>query len=205
MKNNKILAVVVVAMAALLLSSVPVLAQAVKTDFTGTRTPDPPPVDLGYSVYSDEADTGTCDTSRDDCANHVRDRVLEFSIVTDDPRLTGTQTIVLSADLEPYGYQDGVKDYARSGQLRGTFSIVLNGDKKPSWEGTFTGRGNSDGYWYHIYVGNGKGKFKKLKLYAFSENSDRGPKPAGKIWDINGYILSPGKKIKKKKGDDDDD
>ena len=36
MKNNKILAVVVVAMAALLLSSVPAMAQAEKTDFTGT-------------------------------------------------------------------------------------------------------------------------------------------------------------------------
>ena len=199
MKNNKILAVVVVAMAALLLSAGLVAAETVKTEFFGTRTIIPPPVDFGYSVYSDEADTGTCDTSPDYCSNHVRDRVVEFSIVTDDPRLTGTQTIVLSADLEPYG----VGDPARSGQLRGTFKIVLDGDKKPSWEGTFTGRGNSDGYWYHIYVGNGKGKFKKLKLYAFSETSTRGPDPTRKPWNINGYILSPGEK--KKKGDDDDD
>ena len=171
MKKQSIIILTVVALVMLLLSAGPVVAEAVKTEFSGNRD------------FIRQVDAGFFSVS-DDGIIHVRDRVVEFEIVTDDPCVTGTQTLVLHNDLAK-----PVPGGIPSGTLSGTFSIVLEGEKKPSWEGTFTGYGNADGYWYHIYVGHGKRQFEGLRLYAFSEVKEPGPDPVKRTWSIEGFII----------------
>ena len=171
MKKQNIIILIVAALVVLLFSVGPVAAEETKTEFSGLRN-FIRIVDAGFSHVSNDG------------VIHVRDRVVEFEIVTDDPSVTGTQTIIPNSDLGPF---DG--GVARSGPTYGTFSIVLNGDKKPSWEGTFSGYGYTDGYWYHTYVGYGKRQFEGLRLYAFSEVIDPGPNPPSRTWSVYGYIL----------------
>jgi hypothetical protein len=173
MKKQSTIMLIVVALVALLFSAGPVAAEETKTEFSGLRN-FIRIVDAGFSHVSNDG------------VIHVRDRVVEFEIVTDDPSVTGTQTIIPNSDLGPF---DG--GVARSGPTYGTFSIVLNGEKKPSWEGTFAGYGYTDGYWYHIYVGHGKRQFEGLRFYAFSEVIEPGPNPPSRTWSVYGYILSP--------------
>jgi hypothetical protein len=76
----------------------------------------------------------------------------------------------------------------------GTFSIVLAGDTLPSWEGTFNGNGDYDGYRYQDWVGHGMGDFDGLQMRAFSEVIDPGcpQRPTDADWYIDGEILNPG-------------
>jgi len=118
-------------------------------------------------------------------------------MATEDRRITGTKTVIINVTLDPAPNSNKPAEIGNQtnwGLLWGTFTIDVNGDEGPEWEGAFKGCVNSDGPWYHSYVGNYSGDYKGLKLYAFSEVMESGPPPPPppvKTWSFTGYILDP--------------
>jgi hypothetical protein len=77
----------------------------------------------------------------------VRDRVLVYTVVqTTDPQLAGTITFRLNMNLDTDTF---------SGPMWGTYSIEVPDQGR--WEGTWTGRAHSVGYWTYRLMLHGTG------------------------------------------------
>jgi hypothetical protein len=191
MKKERVFAIITVTLAALLLSSVPVLAQAEKSYFTGTWC-------------RIEVNSGTGIVPGESGRSIRKDGWARFNVFTDDPRVTGEfysydVTFNLSAPVPvscPYE-----KD-AREGLVHANF--ILTPDPQSGIEGTWEGQWKclytiEDGCAYTIVTANGHGTGDldglKIRIYAKDEfyhlncstcDANGWPYPS-----FNGYILIP--------------
>jgi hypothetical protein len=187
MKKTSVLVIVAVAIAALLLSSVPVPAKVVKEDFTGTwcRTDAPP--------------TGITKVFKNGKLMR-REGNAFFDVFTDDARVTGEFEIYdVFFNIGPFVPVDCplAKDNAFSGHVQANFTLTpsdsyING----TWEGRFEFKYSiEDGCHYGKLTanGHGTGDLEGLKIRISAEHL---------FWNIecnsgyedmlfNGYILTP--------------
>lgn len=193
MKKQRVFTLIVIVLITVLLSAGPVLAQAVKTEFEGTRLNTIGNIDPGTSWDSDGV-------------GHTRDRLSVWGIDTNDPRVTGQKYFVIN-----YNFQLPEKTgrCVASGPMWGTFTLVpdiyctdwdsdLCVEWTGSWEGTYTGKWDGYGYAYQDYVGHGTGELEGLKIRVFSDVLDPAcppPPPPFKTWSFDGSILNPGGKF----------
>jgi hypothetical protein len=191
MKKERVFVIIAVTLAALLLSSVPVLAQAEKTYFTGTwcRTY----VDSGTKIIPGESGRSI-----------RKDGWATFDVFTDDPRVSGEfYSYDVTFNLSPYvpvscPYEKSV----REGLVHANF--ILTPDPESGIEGTW------EGWWKCLYTiedgcayttvtanGQGTGDLDGLKIRIFAKDlfyhlncstldDNDWPYPS-----FNGYILSP--------------
>lgn len=143
-------------------------AQATFTTFTGTETFAE---DLSYGTEWFPAGKNY----------HVRDAVSRFDVVTNDPRVNGTDVVVVN-----WNFQLVDPPVFATGPMWGTFAITNAGG---SWEGTWTGVRDENGYSYFHYAGSGTGDYAGLKIFIYLERlTPDGSQPET----MNGYILDPG-------------
>jgi len=137
MKTQKWLIVtVLVSLAALLLSVAPAGAQAEVTEFTQWE-----------SCTTTNAGTWTFP----DGNMHVRGMILLCAETASDPRVAGSNTVVVNANWGA----DGL------GPMWGTWRLVNEGGV---WEGTWEGFSTASGNQLHV-AGMGKGGYEGLKLW----------------------------------------
>lgn len=194
MRKQRILTLTVVALVVVLLSAGPVLAGAIKIPFCWKR--------CGPNRVLDPPQNGTVNVS--DGVNHVRNRGRQATIVECDgtcdpydPEYEPIATYIFFFNTNWKAPDTDAGECSVWGPQWGTFSIVMDGETSPSWEGTFTGNGDNDGYRYQELVGQGIGDFDGLKMKAFIEIIDPGcpQRPAEADWYFDGYILNPGGKF----------
>lgn len=192
MRNKRILTVGVVAMAALLLSSVPVMGQAEKTDFTGTlcRTE----VDLGTTTLLPSGRV------------LGKDGWAFYHVFTNDPRVSGdfySYDVTFNQSPE-VPVSCPIAANRRQGLVLAKFILTpdpssgINGTWEGQWRLMFT---IEDGCQYVILTANGKGTgdlfgstirvFAKHEFYNLNcatLDANSWPYPL-----FNGYILTPRK------------
>jgi hypothetical protein len=109
---------------------------------------------------------------------HIKGLIDECTDVTSDPRLSGTDTVVINAVFDPATNL--------SGPMWGTYRIENAGGV---WEGQWVGKRTTDGF-SHIWArARGSGGYKGLHSVAYFERLS--PNPADPMT-IRGYILHPG-------------
>lgn len=155
--------VLIAVMAALLLVAGPVAAKATMTEFTGTETPRPIPVDPGTVTFPG----GNI---------HIRGLVAVDDEVSDDPRMTGEATVYANANLDADGF----------GRLWGTWTLTPEPFEEGSWVGTFTGTFHADGSKSFRCVGDGRGAFEGLETMFTIEYA-----PGALVGQSSGRILDP--------------
>jgi len=140
MKKQRIFTVIVVSLLALLLSSVPVQAQAVKIEFSGEM------------CRTQRVDPGKRWTTPGGVA-HGRDIETNWAVDSAEDLVAGDMHRFMNANW-----------LDRVGPFWGTFSLVLTSDPLSSWEGTYTGYRYEDGLMYSRWVGHGRGDIEGLKI-----------------------------------------
>jgi hypothetical protein len=190
MKKQRIFTLIIVGMVTLLLTAGPVLAQAVRTKFEGTRIRTIGMIEPGTSWDSDGV-------------RHMRDRMGVWGIETnDDDRVSGQKYFVINFNSQ---LPDKTGRCFIMGPMWGTFILVpdiycTGRDDKDlciewtgSWEGTYTGNWDGYGYAYQDYVGHGTGELEGLQIRAFTEvlYPSCETSPPNNIWSFEGYILDP--------------
>jgi hypothetical protein len=166
MKNIKLVMVPALVLLAVLAAFAPVIAQATKTNFSGTETIAGPPVP-GTPTFPD----GNF---------HMRGHTVVFADVTDDPRVSGLNTVVANWNFRP-----APPPVMWTGPEWGTFHIENEGG---SWDGTWTGKRYENGHTIINGVGHGSGDYAGLKgHWTYSRLS---PDPAAP-YEITGWILEP--------------
>ena len=189
MKKESVLTIMVLAMAALLLSSVPVLAQAEKTDFFGT-------------LCQLAVDPGTTTVLKSGRVMR-KDGWATFDVFTDDPRVTGEFyaydcTFNLSSAVP---VSCPIEANIREGLVHSNFILTpsdsnINGTWEGWWQFMYT---IEDGCIYGTLTANGHGTGDldglKIRVYAKQEyyavacaalDANGWPYPL-----FNGYILTP--------------
>jgi hypothetical protein len=151
--------------AALFLSGVSsASARPFTTDFTGTST------------CVDVPNTGV--TMVADGKLHIKGLVNICSDKADDPRVSGTDTIVINAILD---LNDNL-----SGPMWGSASVENEGG---SWEGFWTGKRTSDGFAYIRMSAHGLGDYKGMQAWWDLERLSPDPTHP---YSMSGHILDPG-------------
>lgn len=152
----------------LLCTTIRVEAQATVTTFTGTETYIE---DLSYGEEWFPAGKNY----------HVRDAVSRFAVVATDPRVTGIDVVVIN-----WNFKLVDPPVFATGPMRGTFVISNSGG---TWEGTWTGVRDENGYSYFHYVGSGTGDYEGMKIFIYLERlTPDGSAPET----MSGTILEPG-------------
>ena len=142
MKKQRLLILVILALiAALALVTGSVAAKATKTEFTGTTS------------FGAVIDPGVWTFPGGNV--HVRGLVQTAYLVADDPRVTGTETVVANANW----------DANTAGPVWGTSHIEVDYGGGGVWEGTFTGEFYPDGSHSVRFVAHGiEGSVEGLKM-----------------------------------------
>ncbi len=135
-KQNRLIVIGLVALAALLLFVVPVAAQATLSEFAETESCLP--TNPGTWTFPD----GNI---------HVRGMVLQCTDTASDPRVSGSNTILLNANW----------DANALGPVWGTWRLVNEGGV---WEGTWEGMVTTSGSQIHA-AGAGEGSYEGLRLW----------------------------------------
>jgi hypothetical protein len=172
MKRLLRLSVLVLALiAVLLVLAGPVAAKATKTEFTATE------------IYLGDLSTGKeWYTGKDDKIYHQREAILVLRVEqATDVRVNGDEIVTLNVDMQ---LVDDPVVWA-TGRMWGTFKIT-NDDG--TWEGTWTGLRDEQGFSYFEYVGKGGGAYAGLQLRVHDERLD--PNPTA-LYHWTGYILDP--------------
>lgn len=138
MKTQKrLILTILVSLAALLLYVAPIAAQATVTKITETESCIP-------------TNPGTTWTFPDGNI-HIRGMVLQCEDVASDPRVTGSNTVMMNANW----------DTNSLGPMWGTWRLVNEGGV---WEGTWEGMMTTSGSQIHI-TGKGQGSYEGWKLW----------------------------------------
>jgi len=111
----------------------------------------------------------------------VRDEIDYIEVTSDDPRVTGTNTITFNGN-----FKFAPEPVFVTGRMWGTFSISNDGG---NWEGTYTGVRDERGYSYFSYVGSGGGGYDGLKIRY--DIVHKNPDPTTPFL-FTGYIMDPG-------------
>ena len=167
MKKNKVLTILVLVFLAVLLVAVPAMARAVKTPFSGTESMTGPPVDLGTATFPDGN-------------YHMRGFTVVYNDVTDDPRVTGLDTVVANWNFRP-----APEPVVWTGPMWGTLHIE---NVDGTWDGSWTGFRDENGYTIINGVAHGSDTYAGLKgHWTFTRLT---PDPTAPF-DISGWILEP--------------
>jgi hypothetical protein len=127
----------------LLLPALQVGAKAVKTPFTGSET-FVEDISLGRESFPDKN------------LYHIRDGVSLFKVTASDPRVSGEDLITFNANfklVDPPVYAHG--------PMWGEFTIS---NPDGTWEGTWTGTRDKNGFAYISYVGDGHGAYRGMQI-----------------------------------------
>lgn len=164
MKRYRFLSMLVLALAAVLVSVSPAMAGVQMTAFTGTAN-------FGETLIAGE---WTYLPSGNVLARGI---VETYHDVNSDPRLTGTETITSNANFRPAPSSE----LGLAGHLWGTFHIENEGG---TWDGTFTSEITEGGEYIYRGVAQGSGGYEGLRaqLEAY-RNGHSGP------FTITGWIL----------------
>ncbi|MDT8306713.1 MAG: hypothetical protein RRC07_12320 [Anaerolineae bacterium] len=143
------------------------MAAGSKTDFTATET-WAYDIDPGREFYPDGR-------------FHLRDSVGVFIWEADDDRLDGANIVVVN-----WNFVWMPESVFVSGPIWGSFFLSNDGG---SWEGSWTGVRDENGFSYFHYVGHGRGGYEGLQLRAWGERlTPDGAAPE----DFHGTILETG-------------
>lgn len=147
-------------------------AKMIKTPFTGTDT------------LLEDLDPGI-ETFPGKDRYHVRDNVFTTTVVTTDPRVSGTMLFTsFNANfklVDPPVYV--------TGRMWGTFILPYTGGEVDDyWEGTITGVRYENGYSYFKYVAHGHGAYAGMQLRMNYAREDADPSVPGIL---TGYVLEP--------------
>ncbi len=154
MKTQKrLILTIVTVLGVLLVFAAPIAAQATVTEFTETESCFP--INPGTWTFPD----GNI---------HVRGMVLQCTDTASDPRVSGTNAVVLNANW----------DANSLGPVWGIWRLVNEGGV---WEGTWEGMMTTSGSQIHI-AGAGTGRYEGLKLWLNGGNGAY----QGRILDPNG-------------------
>jgi hypothetical protein len=149
----------------LLLPAVQAGAKAVKTPFTGTE------------VFVEDISPGQ-ESFPDKNLYKFRDGVSLFKITASDPRVSGDDLVTINANFKLVDPPVFVH-----GPMWGEFTIS-NADG--SWEGTWTGVRDKNGYAYIRLEGDGHGAYKGMKIHCRIERLS----PDATVPEtLRGYIL----------------
>jgi len=168
MKQHKALVLIVVALIAL--SLLPVQAVSAKATFTACE---------GDFIPGEMLDPGIWTYPGGN--THVRGMVGQYQqdMPTSDPRCNGLNTVVTNANWDAYGV----------GPSWGTFHVVLEEGSSDGWDGTWTGMTYAGGSTLIQVVGHGYGGLKGQHVFVdIAFPSMYAPGIA------SGYILDPGGK-----------
>jgi hypothetical protein len=113
---------------------------------------------------------------------HVRGAVEHFAFQADDSRLDDADNIV----VVNWNFVWMPEPVFVSGPMWGTFELTNEGG---SWEGSWTGLRDENGFSYYHFVGHGVGGYDGLQLRMWGERLD--PNPSVPEID-HGYILETG-------------
>jgi hypothetical protein len=168
MKRQKHLILAIVALTvALLLAVGPVAARATKTAVTGTE------------CFVSVVDPGTYWLS-DDGVLHLRGYVQLSSEESTDPRVVGSNTVVVNADWRDFDPNTGIG----VGPMWGTYRIEV-GDGEGFWDGTWTGMFHADGSMSTRAHADGSGHLEGLKIFVTVERAS-----GTGCGEFTGYILN---------------
>ncbi len=154
-----------VILALLAVAAAPASARAVKTHFTGTE------------AYIADTDPGY-EWVTNGGVYHLRDNTGYGVISTSDPRVGGTNNLVINGNftfLPPPVYV--------TGRMWGTFELANDGG---AWAGTYTGYRDENGFSWFKYVGRGTGAYAGMQLRMEYERLDPDP---GVAATITGYVI----------------
>lgn len=170
MKKKNLLCILILVLIAAFIAAAPVMAKAVKSNFSGTSyfvTPIDPQNWMFFYPNGNE---------------HARGMVLLFEDVveTGDARIGGMNTVVVNYNFRPV---PGPGEWA--GPMWGTIRVV-NDDGY--WEGTYTGERTKDGFLYIRSVYHGGGEYEGLHAKVYLERLSPDPTAPSAFW---GYILDP--------------
>jgi hypothetical protein len=169
MKRQKYLKVAIVALAvALLVAAGSVAAKATKTPVTGTE------------CYVENIEEGTYWFSEDGVF-HLRGYVQLNSEESTDPRVVGSNTVVVNANWRDFDPDTGYG----VGPMWGTYHIDVDGIDG-SWDGTWTGMVDADGRVSTRARAKGNGDLEGQKISVTVERTT-----SDLCGDFTGHILDP--------------
>jgi hypothetical protein len=167
MKKNIVFAILALVLLIVLLVAAPAMAKAVKTSFSGEESMAGPPLDPGTATFPG----GNF---------HMRGLTAVYNDVTDDPRVTGQNTIVANWNFRP-----APPPVIWTGPMWGTLHIENNGG---AWDGTWTGMRDQNGNSIIKGVAHGSDQYAGMKgHWTFTRLT---PDPTAPF-DISGWILDP--------------
>jgi hypothetical protein len=113
---------------------------------------------------------------------HLRGGVEKFAFEASDPRLDDAVNLV----TVNWNFKWMPEPVYVSGRMWGEFVLT---NEVGTWEGTWTGVREENGFSYFHFVGHGDGGYEGLQLRMWGERLD--PDPSGpEIY--HGYIIEPG-------------
>ncbi|MGD8968160.1 MAG: hypothetical protein PVI07_11690 [Anaerolineae bacterium] len=162
------LSAILVALVLVLLTVGPAAAKADKTYFTCTET------------WVEDLEPG--DESFPDGRYHLRGGVSKYAFEASDPRVDDAVDLITIN----WNFKWMPEPVYVAGRMWGTFIVTNDGG---TWEGTWTGVREENGYSYFHYVGHGGGGYEGLQLRMWGERLDPDPM-VPESW--TGYVIEPG-------------